>query len=606
MSSVLARAAEAATRELELQLAAEEEREVELTEAERWARDPFGWINDYVVVQSFLGGDTSDRQRIQKVRMTLFPQQEETLDAWIDLEHLAKTGEPRFHNVVIEKSRQIGETVGVAAAIDWLLQHHRVTGLCMHLKLEKIDDGGPASTWESLFGKVRYIDRNLDRAKLTYAAPLIFKQKPSRIENPRSGGIVHGKGQEDDPGRGDSLDFAVLDEAAKIQHGELVHQSLASACPDGKMYLSTPFGDGNVHARISQAKPAGWRYLWLHWSKHPIYSIGAHVAAALDDDGTVTVQGLDGCGRCAANRAGIAWTAQKPVSHRFPGKLTSPWYDREINDKTEEQVAAEYDIDRSGALSGRVYREFERQVHVVDFIGYEPHLPLQLAADYGLDATSVIFLQDSPEEVRAIGIVEMGYLFGTTATPDIVAAELTRYAIDVLGIQPQHATPDFTTGWRGIGDPSGHNPSLETGRPIVLAYRRLGYQFGRPPRRLAAVEISVTAVKRLLLGIPKPFRVCGTNATALARHLENNTRETDAVGAPRIGTRGAAPLKDDIHNHSCKALGYWTVATYPPIGEQQDPGGAPLEQVPIDPDPLVYRRRPPRTATSTPKPGSSL
>lgn len=580
MSSVLARAADAAARELELALAAQEQREVALTEQERWARDPIGWINDHVIVASFLKGDTSDRQRIQAIRMTLFPEQESTIAAWIDLDHLAKTGEPRFRNVVIEKSRQIGETVGLAATIDWLAQHHRVTGLCMHLKLEKIDDGGAASTWESLFGKIRYIDRHLDRARLTYIVPLVFKQKPSRIENQASGAIIHGKGQEDDPGRGDSLDFALIDEAAKIQHGELVHQSLASGCPDGKVYLSTPFGDSNMHARIADKKPEGWTYLRLHWSAHPVYSRGLHVAG---DD-------VD-CPLCAGNRAGVAWSAREPRAHRYPGKLTSPWYEREINDKTDEQVAAEYDIDREGSLSGRVYQEFSSSVHVVETgIPWDQYVPLEMGWDFGLDATSVVFIQDAPDEVRVVGIVEVGSHFQTTATPENVANEVRRYAREVLGVPDEHSTATWTAGWRAIGDPAGHSNTLDSGRPFVLAYRRLGFVIGRPPSRMTKrVEIGVSAVKRLLLGTPKPIRICGVKADALAAHLRNNVWPTDVTGHRRLG---ATRPEDNIHNHACDALRYWVVDRYPPIGERERTSAGPVDDGDEpETDVLAYRRR---------------
>ena len=567
--SVLAAAIAQARRDLELSVAHEEQRQVELTLQERYARDPFAWINDHVIVASFLRGDDVDRQRIRAVRMTLFPDQEATIAAWVDLDLLAAAGDVRFRNVVIDKSRQIGETVGLAAAVEWLLLHHRVDGLCMHQKLAKIDDGGPRSTWRSMFGKVRYIDSHLDRTRLPYAAQLVFKQKPSKIENPVTGSVVYGEGQDDDSARGDSLDFAIIDEAAKIQHGELVHQGLTSACPGGKVYLSTPHGSGNMHARIADSRPQGWAYLRLHWSQHPVYSIGLHVA------------GQDpACVLCAGNQAGLRWEASDPAAHRYPGKLTSPWYDREIVDKTDQQVAAELDIDREGSLPGRVFTEYDTGVHVVpDGIPFSPDLRVELAIDYGLDTTSIIVLQHAIDEVRAIGLLEMGDQHGTSGVPEHVCSELRLYLVE-LGVPEKETRPEFSRFWRAIGDPAGHDRSQATGRSIASQYRRQGFNIGRFPRRLNTIQATTDCVRRLLLGQPKRLRICGVNAADLGKHLAGNKWKTDAVGQVRYGR--AQDLDDDIHNHACRALAYWATATFPPQGGLAEGGAEALEAEPVD------------------------
>ncbi len=576
--SSLADAFAAARRQHQLEVARQEQRDVELTLQERYARDPFGWINDFVVVASFLAGDTHDRQRIRAVRMRLFPQQEETIAEWIDLGLLADSGQLRFRNLVIDKSRQIGETVGLCAALTWLIHHHRVVGLCMHVKLPKIDDGGRTSTWESMFGKVRYIDQRLPRDRLSYLGQLSFRRNPSLLEVPATGSVVHGKGQDDDPGRGDSFDFAIVDEAARVEHGELVHQSLAAACPDGKVYLSTPEGSNNMHARIADTKPAGWRYLRLHWSEHPVYSIGAHVA------------GQDpGCELCAGNRAGVRWEASEPRAHRYPGKLTSPWYDREIADKTNQQVASEYDIDRAGSLPGRVFDEYDPAVHVVnDGIPWSPDLPVELAIDYGLDTTSVIVLQNAIDEVRAIGLLEMGTQHGTSGVPEHVCDELRRYLVE-LGIPEKDTRPEFSRAWRCVGDPAGHDKQQATGRSLAAQYRRQGFNIGRFPRRLNTIQVTTDCVRRLLLGTPKRLRICGVNAAELGNHLAQNKWKTDRVGGIRFGR--AQDLDDDIHNHACRSLAYWATATFPPVGAGADLSADALEADTVDPDEHLLTRR---------------
>ncbi|MDQ5821138.1 MAG: hypothetical protein M3540_06840 [Actinomycetota bacterium] len=577
--SALAQALQEGLRELELTWAAEEQQEIELTQAERHARDPVGWLNSghvWIASRFDTAGKELAGRKLRPVKLTLFPTQQQLIHAWLDLPHLARTGELVFRNVVDEKSRQIGETWAVAGIICWALHYHRVTGLAINRDGARIDDGGERSTVDSLFGRIRYIDQRLDRGKLPgLAAKLIFRpfsRDPAKIENPVRGSFVVGEGQSDDPGRGSTYDFVAGDEFAFLLHSERVHAALDEACPDGKLYLSTVNGDGNAHARLAKERPAGWTYLRQHWSQHPVYSVGLHVAGA-----------DPACELCEGSRAEVPWNPSDPRAHRYPGKPTSPWYDLRVIGKTDEQVANELDIDRERAKAGRVYPEFRTDIHVVESgIPYDPRLELELAADYGLDATSIIVLQDAPGELRAIGLLETGHLFGTSGTPDATSAALRDY-LRGLGVEERLLEHQWTRRLYAVGDPSGHNATMETGRPFVAAYRRHGFYFGKPPSRLTArITPSITALKLLLDGVPKPLRVCGVNAAAFAEHARENTW--------RVGPDGRLlGLNDDIHNHAMRAAGYYAVAKFPPQGEDRA-GGDLLEQREHVPSALERRR----------------
>ncbi len=537
-----------ATRE---EIAAERERrrERERLEGERrlthaqYARDPVSWIDDHVWIASKFD-QAGGRVGVREVKMRLWPDQVATIEAWLDLPHLRASGELRFRNVLIEKSRQIGETWLFAALVAWLLHHHRTRGLFMHTRAAEVSDRG--WTIDSFFGRVRFIRQRL--APSLAAADWVFRPfstDPAAIENPATGAMVRGECQRDDPGRGGTFDWAMVDEAAHVAHGELVHAAIDDACPGGKAYLSTPEGEDNFHARLCDERPSGWEYLRLHWSTHPIYGAGAHVAGRDDD-----------CERCALTREGAVWTHRSPRPHRYPGKLASPWYDEAVIGKTDEQVAQELDIDRAGALTARVYPEFEPAIHVVaEGIPISADLGLELAWDFGLDVTSVIVLQDAPDSVNVVGILEAGDVLGSSGTPDAVVAELTAYLPDL--------------GWvgsvaRSIGDPAGQGRSQVTGQAIVEPYRRRGFPIDRPPPNLTArVDASITSVKLLLGGKPKDLRVCGVRARAFANHMRNNVWPTDATGARRL--TATTPL-DNVHNHACRAFAYWAVATYPPAG----------------------------------------
>jgi hypothetical protein len=72
----------------------------------------------------------------------------------------------RLHNVLEEKSRQMGMTWALAWAILWLIMYHPVSLLCIHEHLAELDDGGRAATIKSLFGRIRFMAKGeLDPAR---------------------------------------------------------------------------------------------------------------------------------------------------------------------------------------------------------------------------------------------------------------------------------------------------------------------------------------------------------------------------------------------------------------------------------------------------------
>lgn len=566
MSVVIADLAEKRVRRRANEAAARDGREQTVTEVDRWIRDPFGWIEKHVWIASkFQDGAV---KRVQPVRMQeIWPDQRRTIEAWINVPLLEATGELEFHNVLVEKSRQIGETWAVAAIVDWILTYHRARGLFMHTRSAEVADR--AWSVDSFMGKVKFINDRILAANVPGGCPLVFRpfsNDPASVTNALSTSILRGECQRDDPGRGSSFDFAVVDEAAHIQHGESVHAALDEACPNGKLYLSTPEGSTNMHARMCDEKPAGYTYLRLHWSNHPLYGAGAHIAGQDPD-----------CAACEHTRQETPWVSSNPLPHRYPGRVTSPWYDSAVVGKTDEQVASELDIDRERSLSGRVYPGFTKGLHVIDHgIPYDPALEIQFGWDFGLDCTSVPVIQDGPEEVRVIGLLEMGDLFGNVATPDQVSVRLRQYLVE-LGVPEELTTHDATLRMRAVGDPAGQARSMESAKPYVQQYRNSGFAIDRPPTRLTArVDFSIISVQRLLTGAPKPLRVCGVNAREFAAHMGSNRWKTDAHGVP---TQPRA-LLDDVHNHCARAFAYWAVATYPPPSGGKARTGMPTGRIP--------------------------
>ena len=352
------------------------------------------------------------------------------------------------------------------ALICWLLHYYTVRGLVMSLRDAEVQDQG--WTVDSLFGRLKFVDEHLDRAAVPGLGRLLFKpggKDPSTITNSARGSMVVGECQRDDPGRGKTYDFQLIDEAASIQHGETVYAALSQACKKGKALISTPKGDGNMHARIIDARPRGWRILRHHWSTHPIYSTGLHVAGEDPD-----------CAMCEGNRLGIAWNAEDPQAHRYSGKLTSPWYDEAILELTDSQVAQELDIDRTGALTARVYPEFSSERHVVPALTLPPRLSaIEIGWDFGSDTTAAVICEDTPAAYLTHGVVKLGSNHGTTATASLVAAAIRAFCADVLGLDPEFLTPNWTRRWYCVGDPAGGHAATPNSRPEFEEYRKVGF-----------------------------------------------------------------------------------------------------------------------------------
>lgn len=520
----------AAYRGLDVGLAELREGRVSEDVLARYSRDPLAHLDDGHV-------KILDLVTLEEVTFHAFPHQREVAATWMDLKLLARTGRLAYRNVVEEKSRQMGLTWMLAWLEVWALTYHGGGGLALHMDFGEVDDGGAGSTVDSLFGKARFMH---ERMPMQYRAPLTFKS--GSIRNDFTGGFCTAEGAGPDPGRGGRYRRVLIDEAARIAFGEAAHSALSRACPRGRFYNSTPKGKGNVFFRLRETRPQGYRFLRHHWSEHPVYAEGLHVAGRDPD-----------CAMCEGNRTAIPWTAERPRAHRYPGKPTSPWYDEAVLDLTDEQVASELDIDYEASASARVYPEFSATMHVASRVLTFDHRlgPPELAFDYGLDTTSVLVMQDGPEELRIIGEVELHF----NAVPDAVVPELL-IELRRCGAG-DYAEPDTLPLIRAIGDPAGEQRQQGTGRTIVAEYRRLGLNI---EARRMPLGSTLIAVKRLLNGRPKRLTVSPA-CPHFIEHIENNHYPTDREGRRRIGAN--EPLNDQ-HNHMMRAFAYYASVKWPP------------------------------------------
>lgn len=530
----------------------------------RYALDPLAHLEDgHVLILGLAGPDDDDVEettdddgetiRLKRVLFQPYQHEIETIQAWPDLDHLratARTGTPelRFRNVHDEKSRQMGETWTLAYVLLWaLIYHGESAGLAIHQKGSRVDDGGNASTPESIFGRIRFMAESRTRDggstwpdALAPRDLLVFRGgDASRIVNRLNDARLAGATATEDPGRSGTYTHVLVDEAARLPWGRQAQAALRSACPRGRFYVSTPNGEDNIFHDLREPHRKGYTYLRHHWSQHPIYAAGIHVAGELET-----------CQLCAGTRAQIPWNATDPPAHRYPGRLTSPWYDEAVLDLTDEQVAAELDISYARSLEARIYPEFSDELHVVPRIALDPLRPVDLSFDFGY-TTAVGIWQNFTTFYGKVGEVETH-----DSTPEQVAAAI-REALADLGMPIAGLRPGVTSQYTAIGDPSGGNRERDGGS-WMADLRRQGFTIGSQRNSLAR---TIWAVKRLLQGRPLPIRYSAAGCPQTIRHIKANRWPTDREGNRK---QGAKEPENDEHNHMMRADAYLLAWRFPP------------------------------------------
>ena len=539
---------------------------VDRSHVDRYRRDPFAHLDEgHVTIQDLETG--------APVAFKPYPHEEELAATWINLDQLDH-GVLVWRNLHEEKSRAMGITWTAAWCYLWALMYWPVRLIVTHLKVADIDNGGSASTPDSFFGKIRYMaEADSWPEHLAPGAFLHYRQAPEHvITSSLANGYLVGEGAVSDVGRGGQYDAALVDEAARIPFGQQVEESLTNACPRGRFYNSTPYGEDNVYAQIKQSRSREFVFLRHHWTIHPLYRVGLHVAGLTPEEQPTGEQARNaaGCALCDGNRRLVGWDAETQLSHRYPGRVTSPWYDRKVAEiLRDDAIAQELDISYSRSLSARVLPEFDEDTHVRDHIPWDPYgQQIELSWDFGLaDATSIGVWQETGRELRKLGEVEVNDLTPEDVTP-LLRNELARLGVPEEQLVPQTSALLF----QGIGDPSGASREIGTGVSLFSRYAALGFSIMQPDTR--GVLERINAFKNLMLGRPKRVAVSRSGCPRTIRHYKAWRWPTDAGGNVRSGA--TKPLHDQ-HSHMCDADSYLIVGKY----------GAPDDSDPIPPDPMT-------------------
>lgn len=174
--------------------------------------------------------------------------------------------EPGQHNELVEKSRDMLVTIvtslhmlhAVQYVPDW-------SGFAISRKEDYVDDGGPVSTPDSLFGIIRF---GWDNEPMWLRPHLEFRYlKITNEEGMNS--YIRGESMHPNAGRGKSVTFKWADEFAFCQKSEQVHAAMSGGAYSVLLYTSSSNLAGGAFHRLRADPRSGFHVTTLRWNLRP-------------------------------------------------------------------------------------------------------------------------------------------------------------------------------------------------------------------------------------------------------------------------------------------------------------------------------------------------
>ena len=467
-------------------------------------------------------------------------------------------------NMHVEKSRQMTMSWAWMALFLWdILFHDRWPNLVVSRKEKDVDDGGAASTSDSLLGKVRLMYEHLP--------PFLFQAFDFRqmvVRNVQRDSWIKGE-VPGAAGRGPTYRRALLDEAAYIEHGAALFKAVRQSAKNGTCLNSTPNGKGNIFAYVRFNPKSTFRKLSFWWPDNPLRSKGLY------------------CGSCDWKAVPDSRAKKTPLQqwreHVCAGanlpqpkapECRSPWYDRVCLDYSDADIASELDISYEKSKRGRVYGAFDTVLHVFDHTAVadrdgkrvgerkmaesmeayrrrylravlDPHLPIVTAWDFGVaDPTWMLLGQILDEELMTVRWVDEYH--ATDQSWDHYHAQVRRVWAeawkDVGGTDPMEH----------YGDPAGRNRESDLGSWIT------NLASAQPPVVIQYADKTAGGVLEWIDFIHALIRNNRMSFSSMCAGL------IDAVGQYRYPTTETGELRvsgatlpvHDEFSHPCDALRY--------------------------------------------------
>lgn len=193
---------------------------------------------------------------------------------------------------------------------------------------------------KSMFWKFDFLIDNLPKWLQPPGYNKADHRRKLHVENPDTLSVIDGESTTDNFARGDRRTAIILDEFAAVENGHLILKATRDAT-NCRIFNSTPQGIGNAFYDMRQTNI---KKLRLHWSEHPIKSIGMYTT---DENGGLKVLDRVGFDNAIAK---VVDDDEKPFEPILDGKIRSPWYDNECERAGSDlEIAQELDINYGGS-----------------------------------------------------------------------------------------------------------------------------------------------------------------------------------------------------------------------------------------------------------------
>ena len=242
-------------------------------------------------------------------------------DVILDLQMAVKEGGDR----AIVKSRDMGVSWMVLLVFhhEWLDPRGGGDFLVGSRIEDYVDRKGDMRT---LFEKLRYAHYKLPK----WIQPQGFQRRVhdtyAKLINPESGASITGESNNPNFSTGGRYAGILYDEFAKWKESDTAAWTAGGDASPCRVGASTYFGEGGKFFQITT--DGRTKVLSLHWGLHPEKAKGVSCvwpAPNEDDKGML----------------GVHWEPEE--------KLTSPWYEKEAERRTQEEIAQELDMEPAGS-----------------------------------------------------------------------------------------------------------------------------------------------------------------------------------------------------------------------------------------------------------------
>lgn len=331
------------------------------------------------------------------------------MDLWPKQEELIRWFKERLDTQTdgcLEKSRDSGVSYcALAFALwCWLFMPGFSCGFGSY-KLEKIDKKDDAS---SLFVKLRVAMRRLQPWLMPMGWDEAKCAPECRFINPENGSILTGEGG-DDVGRGGRTTMYFVDEAAHLEHQELVDRSL-SATTSCRIYMSTPNGLDAFYRKRDRMP-----LFTFHWKDDPRKNKwvlpGGPVARGGDAGSTIP-------GEVAPSGDSAVPSAQSGHGWDAPEGAYYPWYEHEKTRHDADAIAQEIDISYLGSGNPRFDRAF--------LLSLLKECPEPLYVEEHPFAATVTTYQEPERGVEYVIVADVAEGLSATGDPDWSVAHVYR------------------------------------------------------------------------------------------------------------------------------------------------------------------------------------